>query len=86
MSSVLTVRVADEMKYQMDALAEATGRTRSWIAAEAIRQYVVNESWQVEEIKQALVEADAGEFVSDEEMEQVFNKWSPTRGEPVNEG
>lgn len=77
MSSVLTVRVADEMKYQMDALAEATGRTRSWIAAEAIRQYVVNESWQVEEIKQALVEADAGDFATDAEMERVLTKYSP---------
>ncbi|MDP2431009.1 MAG: CopG family ribbon-helix-helix protein [Pseudomonadota bacterium] len=77
MSSVLTVRVTDDMKYQMDSLAEATGRTRSWIAAEAIRQYVDSESWQIGEIRKALEEADAGEFVSEEEMEQVFNKWSP---------
>lgn len=77
MSSVLTVRVPDDMKSQMDALAEATGRTRSWIAAEAIRQYVDSESWQIGEIRKALVEADAGDFVEDEEMERVFNKWSP---------
>lgn len=77
MSSVLTVRVPDDMKYQMDALAEATGRTRSWIAAEAIRQYVDSESWQIGEIRKALKEADAGDFVEDEEMERVFNKWSP---------
>lgn len=76
MSSVLTVRVTDDMKYQMDALAEATGRTRSWIAAEAIRQYVVAEGWQVEEIRKALVEADAGDFADDAEMDRVFNKWS----------
>jgi predicted transcriptional regulator len=77
MSSVLTVRVTDDMKDQMDVLAEATGRTRSWIAAEAIRQYMDSESWQVGEIRNALAEADAGDFVEDEEMEQVFNKWSP---------
>ncbi|MDP2832838.1 MAG: CopG family ribbon-helix-helix protein [Pseudomonadota bacterium] len=77
MSSVLTVRVPDDMKYQMDSLAEATGRTRSWIAAEAIRQYVDSESWQIGEIRKALAEADAGEFASEEEMERVFNKWSP---------
>lgn len=77
MSSVLTVRVTDDMKDQMDVLAEATGRTRSWIAAEAIRQYMESESWQIGEIRNALVEADAGDFVEDEEMERVFNKWSP---------
>lgn len=84
MSSVLTVRVPDEMKYQMDALAEATGRTRSWIAAEAIRQYVDSESWQIGEIRKALEEADAGDFVEDEEMERVFNKWSPARRGDAN--
>lgn len=77
MSSVLTVRVADEVKDQMAVLAEATGRSRSWIAAEAIKQYLDIESWQIGEIRQALAEADAGEFVSEAEMEQVFNKWSP---------
>jgi predicted transcriptional regulator len=80
MSSVLTVRVADEVKDQMDALAEATGRSRSWVAAEAIRQYVDTEGWQIEEIRKAVVEADAGDFASDTEMEQVFNKWNPEGG------
>ncbi|MBI5330745.1 MAG: ribbon-helix-helix protein, CopG family [Betaproteobacteria bacterium] len=83
MSSVLTVRVADDMKNQMDALAEATGRTRSWIAAEAIRQYVDSESWQVAEIKKALIEADAGDFADPEEVKRVFSKYSPAnRGTP----
>lgn len=86
MSSVLTVRVADDMKDQMDALAEATGRTRSWIAAEAIRQYVDSESWQVAEIKRALIEADAGDFAEDEEMERVFAMWSPAHRDQTNAG
>ena len=76
MSCVLTVRVADEVKDQMDSLAEATGRTRSWIASEAIKQYLDLEGWQISELKKALAEADAGDFASDEEVEQVMRKWS----------
>jgi len=76
MSSVLTVRVADEVKDQMDVLAEVTGRTRSWIASEAIKQYLDIESWQISELKNALAEADAGDFASDEELEQLMRKWS----------
>lgn len=76
MSSVLTVRVTDEVKDQMDVLAEVTGRTRSWIASEAIKQYLDIESWQISELKNALAEADAGDFASDEELEQLMRKWS----------
>jgi predicted transcriptional regulator len=32
--------------------------------------------WQIEEIKQALDEADRGEFASDEEVEQVLKRWT----------
>jgi len=31
--------------------------------------------WQIREIKQALAEADRGEFASDEEVNRVLTKW-----------
>jgi len=88
MSSVLTIRVTEEVKDQMDMLAEATGRTRSWIAFEAIKQYLDIESWQISELKKALAEADAGDFASDEEVEQVMRKWSASeeKGGGMNAG
>ncbi len=76
MGSVLTVRVTDDVKEQMDALADATGRTRSWIAFEAIKRYLEIESWQVGELRKALAEAEAGDFASDDEVGQVMRKWS----------
>ena len=35
----------------------------------------VNE-WQIQEIQAAIEEADRGEFATDEEVNNVFNKWT----------
>ena len=48
--------------------AEATHRSRSWLAGEAIQRYIELEGWQISEIRQALTEADAGNFASDDEV------------------
>jgi predicted transcriptional regulator len=73
-TTTLTLRVSAEMKERLDKLAEATHRSRSWLAGEALRQYIDLESWQVGEIRQALEEADANDFASDAELDAVVRK------------
>ena len=34
------------------------------------------DEWQIAEIKKGLLEADRGEFATDEEVAAVFSKWS----------
>ena len=75
MSAVLTVRVTEEVKDQLEALADATGRSKSWIAFEAIKQYIELESWQIGEIKAAIKEANAGDFATEAEVDAVKKKW-----------
>ena len=58
MQDTLTIRVDTETKQRLEQLAKATDRTRSYLAAEAIRQYVELNEWQIQEIKQAVAEAD----------------------------
>jgi RHH-type transcriptional regulator, rel operon repressor / antitoxin RelB len=41
-------------------------RSRSFLAAEAIQEYVSVKAWQINEIKKGLAEADAGDFASEE--------------------
>jgi predicted transcriptional regulator len=53
-------------------------RSRSFVAAEAIREYVALNDWQIAETRRALAEADAGDFASDAEVEKTVRKW--TRG------
>ena len=74
-----------EQSFQMndvELLAKAQRRSRSFIAAEAIRQYVAVNEWQIEEISKGMAEADRGEFASDEQVRHTMNKWTgrkPTR-------
>ncbi|MDP3032819.1 MAG: ribbon-helix-helix domain-containing protein, partial [Rhodocyclaceae bacterium] len=44
-TAVITLRVPVEVKEQLDRLADVTHRSRSWLAGEAIRQYLDLEAW-----------------------------------------
>ncbi len=75
MSEVLTIRVDRKTKRRLEKLARAMDRTRSYVAAEAIRAFVELNEWQIGEIKAALKEADAGDFASEGEVRTVTRKW-----------
>lgn len=75
MSFAMTIRVPDEVRDELEALAKVTGRTRSWLAAEAINEYLERERWQVAQIQEGLAAADAGDFADPEEVATVFGKW-----------
>jgi predicted transcriptional regulator len=71
----LSMRLSDDLVKKLEDLAEATGRSKSYLAAQAIRDFLDRESWQIAETTQALREADAGDFASDEEVAAVSEKW-----------
>jgi predicted transcriptional regulator len=75
MLEVMTIRVDQKTKRRLEKLATATERTKSFLAAEAIRSYLDLNEWQIQEIRAGLREADAGDFASDAEVEAVFAKW-----------
>jgi RHH-type rel operon transcriptional repressor/antitoxin RelB len=74
MSTTMTIRLDDDVKDRLEQLAESTQRSKSFLAAEAIRQFVETSEWQIAEIHAALKEADAGDFASDEELAAVAKK------------
>lgn len=76
MSTTMTLRLDDSLKDKLDKLAEATHRTKSFLAAEAIENYIQLNEWQINETVKALEEADKGNFASDKEVNDLFNKWS----------
>jgi RHH-type transcriptional regulator, rel operon repressor / antitoxin RelB len=75
-SAVLTLRLDSKLKSRLDRLSKATQRSRSFVAAEAIREYVTLNEWQIGEIKKALGEADRGEFATPEEVQRTIKKWT----------
>ena len=80
MSTTMTVRLEDEVKDRLDALAEATRRSKSFLAAEAIRAYVESNEWQIGEIQAALREADAQDFASGKDVAALAKKWKVNAG------
>jgi len=72
----ISIRTDSELVGQFDAVAEATGRTRSFLVNEAMREYITREAWQVAEIRKALLEADAGDFAADSELQATWERWT----------
>ena len=75
MSTTMTVRLEDELKDRLDRLADSTNRSRSYLAAEAIREFVETNEWQIAEIRAALKEADTGDFASEKDVAALAKKW-----------
>ncbi len=71
----MTIRLEPELKERLDQISEATHRSKSFLAVEAIRDYVEVNEWQVQEIKAAIIEADNGDFASDKEINNTLGKW-----------
>ncbi len=80
MSTTMTIRLDPELKGRLDQLAEVTHRSKSFLAAEAIRDFVELNEWQVQEIKAAISEADNGDFASDDAVNKTFSKWGVNAG------
>lgn len=74
-SATITVRLEDEIKDRLARLAEATQRSKSFLASEAIREFVESNEWQIAEIQAALKEANAGDFASAREVGRLRKKW-----------
>lgn len=73
---VMTLRLEPDLRKRLDGLAKAQRRSRSFIAAEAIREYVAVNEWQIAEIKKGLAEADSGDFASAERVRRTMNNWT----------
>lgn len=80
MSTTMTVRLDDDVKDRLDLLAQATHRSKSFLASEAIREFVDTNEWQIREIQLALGEADAGDFASEDDVQALADKWQGHAG------
>ena len=73
----LSLRVAPDIRDQLEELSDATGRTKSFLAAEAIEYYLTTQEWQIKGIKKAVTKADSKEakFVSHQKVVDWLNSW-----------
>lgn len=76
MSTTMTIRLDDSIKERLELLSDVTHRSKSYLASEAIREFVELNEWQVHEVKAAIQEADAEDFASEGDMDSLVKKWS----------
>jgi len=75
MTETLSVRLDSTVKKRLEALAQHSRRSKSFLAAEAIAAYVQAEEWQFAEIQQGLKELGAGQAVSHERVSGWLRFW-----------
>ncbi|MFA7097905.1 MAG: CopG family ribbon-helix-helix protein [Gammaproteobacteria bacterium] len=76
----ISLRIDAELGERLERLANETRRTKSFLAVEAIREYVELQEWQILGIRDAMARADAGELVGHEQVESWLKTWG-TRDE-----
>lgn len=76
--TAFTIRVPDEVADRLNQIAQKLDRSRSYMAAQAIEDFVSREEWQLAEIEAGIAEADRGEFASDDDVARVVGKYVKT--------
>jgi len=70
----MTVRVGEETRGALDAIATALDRDRSYVVNEALAMYIETHQWQIEHIRRGLREAEAGKFIPDAQAKKVIDR------------
>lgn len=81
MNKSMSLRLPQPLADQLGQLAESTGRSKSYLVIQALAAFLEREAWQVSEVVNGLVEANAGDFASPGELSALDQKWDYTRAD-----
>jgi RHH-type transcriptional regulator, rel operon repressor / antitoxin RelB len=84
-STTFTVRVDTATKKRLEQLAKSAGRSRSFLAADAINEYFDTNEWQLSGIKQAMASLDRGESVPHASVKDWVMFWGSATEKPPPE-
>lgn len=72
----ISFRTEESRVKDLDAIAAALDRDRSYVLNEAISAYLDLYRWHKRHIQEGLKQADAGEFASEEEVTRALRRES----------
>ena len=72
MAERFSIRLPKTTKDRLQELADATGRTKAFLAQDAIEKYLELESWQIKSIQEGLKDVDEGKVVS---YDNIKKEW-----------
>ena len=81
-STTVSVRIDPAITKRLEKLAKSTGRSRSFLAAEAIHEYLDLNEWQVSGIAKAIASLDRGGGVAHKRVEEWVNSWGSKKEQP----
>ena len=73
--SQVSLRLPGELKDRIERYALLTGRSKSFVAMEALAEYLDWRLPQMQDLEQAVAAADRGEFATDAEVAAVFTRY-----------
>ena len=71
-SEQFSLRIPKDTKNKLEELAKATGRSKAFIAVEAIDKYIELESWQIGAIQDGIKAVDEGKTIS---INDIKKEW-----------
>jgi RHH-type transcriptional regulator, rel operon repressor / antitoxin RelB len=74
-TTTFSVRIGRSTKSRLEKLAKSTGRSRAFLAAEAISAYLDTNEWQVAGITKALSSLDRGKGIAHEHVSEWVASW-----------
>ena len=74
MSEPVTLRLDAATRKRLDRLAKTTDRSRAALAAEAVRQFLEINEWQIAAIQEGVREADRGQFIDHARLKAKWEK------------
>ncbi len=71
----ISLRISEQKAREIETLAKATDRSKSWLLEQALDAYLETQSWQIARIERGLAEIDRGEGVAHEEVAEWLSGW-----------
>lgn len=71
-SKLISVRVKTDLAERLEKLAESMDRSKSYLAAQAIEEYICVQEWHDQAVQKAIAEADRGELIDFEDFKKEW--------------
>lgn len=74
-NALLSVRLPADLADRLESLAEATDRSKSYLAARAVEEYLAVNEWQVKAVREGVDAADKGDVIPHKDALKELARW-----------
>ncbi len=71
----LSVRMPEDLAQQLNRLAEASQRSKSFCIVEAVKAYLEREAWQLQAIETGLDDLENGRLIDHDAVKTWVDSW-----------